>query len=81
MLPSIYGDASVAVGRFCPYIETLPSIYGDTSVAVGRFHPYMETLPPKKEIGHILAAEHAVRDASRDDSVGNIDPLCGEGDY
>ena len=43
-------------------------------MAVRRFHPYMETLPPKKEIGHILAAEHAVRDASRDDSMGKYRP-------
>ena len=39
-------------------------------MAVRRFHPYMETLPPKKEIGHILAAEHAVRD----DSMGKYRP-------
>ena len=43
-------------------------------MAVGRFRPYIETLPPKKEIGHILAAEHAVRDASRDDSMGKYRP-------
>ena len=71
----------MAVGRFRPYIETLSSIYGNTSMAVRCFHPYMETLPPKKEIGHILAAEHAVRDASRDDSMGKYRPSVGEGDY
>ena len=39
MLPSIYGDTSVAMRHFRPYMETLPAIYGNTSVAVRRFHP------------------------------------------